>query len=101
MYVRKNVRTSRIYKKKYLRCSKIFQTLPARPVRQGKKGGPVHVTGCETKALYTTALQAAPTEGLTDDFDLRLHHMPEDLELLNHKLGDTPLELFMQQGLYR
>jgi hypothetical protein len=36
-------------------------------------------------ALYTTAVQAAPTEELTDDSDLRLHHMPEDLELLNHK----------------
>ena len=47
------------------------------------------------------SMQAAPTEGLTGDFDLRLHHMPEDLELINHKLGDTPLELFMRQGLYR
>ena len=31
------------------------------------------------------ALQAAHTEELTGDSDLRLHHMPEDLELLNHK----------------
>ncbi len=60
-----------------------------------------YMSRCETKALYTTALQAAPTEGLTGDSDLRLYHMPEDLELLNHKLGDTPLELFMRQGLYR
>jgi hypothetical protein len=72
-------------KKIILDVPKIFQTLPARPVRQGKKSGPVHVKGCETKALYTTALQAAPTEGLTGDSDLWLHHMQEDLELLNHK----------------
>jgi hypothetical protein len=84
MYVRKNVQLG--FRKKIIwDVPKVFQTLPVRPVQQGKKGGPVHVKGCETKALYTTALQAAPTEGLTSDSDLRLHHMPEDLELLNHK----------------
>jgi hypothetical protein len=29
-----------------------------------------YMSRCETKALYTTALQAAPTEGLTGDSDL-------------------------------
>jgi hypothetical protein len=43
----------------------------------------MHVKGCETKVLYTTALQAAPTEGLTGDSDQRLHHLPEDLGTLN------------------
>jgi hypothetical protein len=60
-----------------------YSTLPARSVRQGKKGGPVHVKGCKTRVLYTTPLQAAPTEERISDSDLRLHHIPEDFELLN------------------
>ena len=52
-------------------------------------------------ALYTTALLAAPTEGQTGESDLRLHHIPEDFEFLDHKYDDTPIELFMRQGLSR
>ena len=61
MYVRKNVHLR--FKKK---ISKIFQNY-------------------SKLCLPGQSLQAAPTEGLTGDSDLRLHHMPEDLELLNHK----------------
>jgi hypothetical protein len=42
-----------------------------------------------------------PREGQTGDSDIRLHHIPEDCEFLDHKYDDTPIELFMRQGLSR
>jgi len=41
------------------------------------------------------------SEGQTGDSDLRVHHIPEDFEFLDHKYDDTPIELFMWQGLSR
>jgi hypothetical protein len=57
------------------------------PGQYGKvrRAGQYMSKDAKQKPCHTTALQAAPTEGLTGDSDLRLHHMPEDLELLNHK----------------
>jgi hypothetical protein len=42
-----------------------------------------------------------PQRGQTGESDLRLHHIPEDFEFLDHKYDDTPIELLMRQRLSR
>jgi hypothetical protein len=74
MYVRKNVHLG--FKKK---LSKMFQKYSklCLPGQYGKVRRAGQYMSKDAKQKPCTP--PAPTEGLTGDSDLRLHHMPEDL----------------------
>jgi hypothetical protein len=84
MYVRKNVHLG--FKKK---LSKMFQKYSklCLPGQYGKvrRAGQYMSKDAKQKPCTPPHCRLLPQKGLTGDSDLRLHHMPEDLELLNHK----------------